>query len=168
MSLALRYVSGVIAPPRFRVGLRVADVEAARQFYGGLGFAPAAVIPHVQGRPVLAILEGHGVTLMADALEGLPFPETSRERNTKRGPRGLGVVVGLIVDDLGAAYGYFQAAGCTVTSEPRDEPWGDRVFSALDPFGFEWEIAQPIPGAGPSDGAAEAQAAWFGSPRERP
>ena len=116
MPLALRYVSGVIAPPRFRVGLRVADVEAARQFYGGLGFAPAAVIPDAQGRPVLAILEGHGVTLMADALE----------------------------------------------------PWGDRVFSALDPFGFEWEIAQPIPGAGPSDGAAEAQAAWFGSPRERP
>ena len=96
---ALRYVSGMTAPPRFRVGLRVADVETARQFYGGLGFAPAAVIPDAQGEL---------------------------------------------------------------------EPWGDRVFSALDPFGFEWEIAQPIPGAEPSDGAADAQEAWFGSPRERP
>jgi hypothetical protein len=96
---ALRYVSGMTAPPRFRVGLRVADVETARQFYGGLGFAPAAVIPDAQGEL---------------------------------------------------------------------EPWGDRVFSALDPFGFEWEIAQPIPGAEPSDGAADAQAALFGSRREHP
>ena len=80
LPLALRYVSGVIAPPRFRVGLRVADVEAARQFYGGPGFAPAPVIPDAQGRPVLAILEGHGVTLMADALEALPFPAPPRER----------------------------------------------------------------------------------------
>jgi catechol 2,3-dioxygenase-like lactoylglutathione lyase family enzyme len=156
------------APPRFRIGLRVADVEAARQFYEGLGFVPAAVIPDAQGRPVLAILEGHGVTLMADALEGLPFLDTPRERKTRRGPRGLGVVVGLIVDDLSAAYGYFRTAGCTFTSEPRGEPWGDRVFSALDPFGFEWEIAQPIPGAETTDGAAETQTAWFGSPGERP
>jgi uncharacterized glyoxalase superfamily protein PhnB len=156
------------APPRFRVGLRVADVKAARQFYEGLGFLPAAVIPDAQGRPVLAILEGHGVTLMADALEGLPFPDTPRERNTKLGPRGLGVVVGLIVDDLGATYDYFRAAGCTFTSEPRDEAWGDRVFSALDPFGFEWEIAQPIPAAETNDGIAKTQAAWFGFPGERP
>lgn len=156
------------APPRFRVGLRVADVKAARQFYEGLGFLPAAVIPDAQGRPVLAILEGHGVTLMADALEGLPFPNTPRERNTKLGPRGLGVVVGLIVDDLGATYDYFRAAGCTFTSEPRDEAWGDRVFSALDPFGFEWEIAQPIPAAETNDGVAKTQAAWFGFPGERP
>ena len=83
-----------------------------------------------------------------------------------RTPRG--VVVGLIVDDLGATYDYFRAAGCTFTSEPRDEAWGDRVFSALDPFGFEWEIAQPIPGAETTDGAAETQAAWFGFPGERP
>jgi uncharacterized glyoxalase superfamily protein PhnB len=156
------------APPRFRVGLRVADVKAARQFYEGLGFLPAAVIPDAQGRPVLAILEGHGVTLMADALEGLPFPDTPRERNTTLGPRGLGVVVGLIVDDLGATYDYFRAAGCTFTCEPRDEAWGDRVFSALDPFGFEWEIAQPIPAAETNDGVAETQAAWFGFPGERP
>ena len=156
------------APPEFRVGLRVADVEAARQFYEGLGFVPAAVIPDAQGRPVLAILEGHGVTLMADAPEGLPFPDTPRERNSQRGPRGLGVVVGLIVDDLGATYDYFRASGCTFTSEPRDEAWGDCVFSALDPFGFEWEIAQPIPGAETTDGAAETQAAWFGFPGERP
>jgi uncharacterized glyoxalase superfamily protein PhnB len=153
----------MIESPRFRLGLRIADVPAAQRFYDGLGFAPAAVIPDADGRPVLAILEGHGVTLMADALTGLPFPDTPRERDIQRGPRGLGVVLGLEVDDLEATYRYFQEAGCTITSEPRDEPWGDRVFSALDPFGFEWEIAQPIPGQQPADGAAATQAAWFES-----
>jgi uncharacterized glyoxalase superfamily protein PhnB len=157
------YVDAVTAPPRFRIGLRVGDVEAAQRFYEGLGFVSAGVIPDAHGRPVLAMLEAHGVTLMADALEGLPFPDTARERDIQSGPRGLGVVVGLVVDDLEVVYDYFQSKGCVVTSEPRDEHWGDRVFSALDPFGFEWEIAQPIPGAEPADGAAAAQAAWFGS-----
>jgi catechol 2,3-dioxygenase-like lactoylglutathione lyase family enzyme len=40
---ALRYVSGMTAPPRFRVGLRVPDVEAALQFYEGLGFVLAEI-----------------------------------------------------------------------------------------------------------------------------
>jgi uncharacterized glyoxalase superfamily protein PhnB len=150
-------------PSRFRIGLRVNDVEAAQHFYEGLGFAHATTIPDPQGRPVLSILEGQGVTLIADALEGLPFPDSDRERNIRRGPRGLGVVVGLIVDDLEASYRYFQQAGCEITSEPRDEPWGDRVFSALDPFGFEWEISHPIEGDAPDDGAAATQEAWFGA-----
>jgi hypothetical protein len=38
----------------------------------------------------------------------------------------------------------------------------------IDPFAFEWEIAQPIPGGQTTDGAAETQAAWFGFPGERP
>jgi hypothetical protein len=33
--------------------------------------------------------------LLVDALEGIPFQDSPRERRTKTGPRGLGVVVGL-------------------------------------------------------------------------
>lgn len=140
------------------------DVAAARRFYGGLGFEPTATIADDAGRLVLAILEGQGVTLIADALEGLPFPDAERERNIRRGPRGLGVVVGVIVEDLERCYEYFRQAGCEFTSEPRDEPWGERVFSALDPFGFEWEIAQPLRSAEADDGTAATQRAWFDEP----
>ncbi|MCD2444155.1 VOC family protein [Agromyces sp. SYSU K20354] len=138
------------------------DVEAARRFYEGLGFEPTATIPNHEGRPVLAILEGQGVSLIVDALEGLPFPDTDREQSIRRGPRGLGVVIGLIVENLEHSRRYFEQAGGELTSEPRDEPWGARVFSALDPFGFEWEISQPTTSTEPDNGAAATQQAWFG------
>lgn len=159
----MAYVDGVgFSSSRFRIGLRVEDVQAAQSFYEGLGFSHTATISNAVGRPVLSILDGHGVTVMADALDGLPFPDTTREREVQRGPRGLGVVAGLIVDELEATYRYFRQAGCHITSEPRNEPWGARVFSALDPFGFEWEIQQPIRGDQPLDAPAATQEAWFG------
>ena len=37
------------APPRFRVGLRVPDVEAALQFYEGLGFVLAEIAQPIRG-----------------------------------------------------------------------------------------------------------------------
>jgi hypothetical protein len=78
----------------FRVGLRVADVPAAMKFYGGLGFVEVGVVPNPAGEPVLAILEPAVVNLIVDALTGMPFPDSDRERQIQRGPRGLGVVIG--------------------------------------------------------------------------
>lgn len=34
--------------------------------------------------------------------------------------------------------------GCTITCEPMDEAWGQRVCTLVDPFGFEWEPTQQI------------------------
>jgi uncharacterized glyoxalase superfamily protein PhnB len=147
---------------RFRVGLRVADVDAAARFYGGLGFDEVGSVPGPQGTPVMTILQREGVMLIADALVGMPFPDSERERQVQVGPRGLGVAIGLGVDDLEATYQYCHAAGCEITSEPSDEAWGDRVFECIDPFGYLWEFSQPIPGEGPSDSFKAAHDAWFG------
>jgi uncharacterized glyoxalase superfamily protein PhnB len=133
-----------MATPWFKVGLRVEDVEAAASFYGGLGFERIGAVPNERGDPVLAILQKGEVNLIVDALVGLPFPDTARERKVKRGPRGLGVAIGLVVDDLDATLAYCTGAGCEILSEPEDTPWGDRVFSCLDPFGYEWEISVPL------------------------
>ena len=152
-------------PGSFRVGLRVGDVPAAMRFYGGLGFEEVGVVPNPDGAPVLAILQWGQVHLIVDALIGLPFPDSERERQIQRGPRGLGVVIGLGVDDLDATYAYCTAAGCAITCEPMDEAWGERVFACLDPFGYEWEFSQPIPGREVADGTAAVQASWFGSGR---
>jgi uncharacterized glyoxalase superfamily protein PhnB len=146
----------------FRVGLRVGDVAAAARFYGGLGFEPIGSVPNPDGQPVFAILERGPVKLTVDALEGMPFPDGERERATRRGPRGLGVAIGMAVDDLEATYAYCTEAGCEITSEPMDEAWGDRVFACIDPFGYEWEFSHPIPGAAVEDGLAAVQASWFG------
>ena len=58
--------------------------------------------------------------------------------------RGLGVALGLGVNDLAATYAYCQAKGCTITAEPADAAYGDRVFECIDPFGYLCEMSQPV------------------------
>lgn len=82
--------------------------------------------------------------LLVDALVGMPFAPSEREHQVQRGPRGLGVALGLGVDDLAATYAYRRAQGCTITAEPVDAAYGDRVFECIDPFGYLWEMSQPV------------------------
>ena len=145
-----------------RVGVRVDDVTAAVGFYGGFGFAPVGSVPGPDGEPVFAILRTADSHLMVDAAEGMPFPDTERERQVLAGPRGLGVVIGLVVDDVDATHAYCVAQGCAITCEPMDEVWGDRVFMCLDPFGYEWEFFQPIADIDAGDGLAAVGEKWFG------
>jgi uncharacterized glyoxalase superfamily protein PhnB len=152
-----------MAQAQFRLGLRVSGVRAAMRFYGGLGFEEVGVVPDPDGEPVLAILGRGEGTLILDALTGMPFPDSERERQVQRGPRGLGVVIGLGVDDLDAAYAYCTEAGCEITCEPMDEAWGDRVFTCLDPFGYEWEFTHPIAQMSATEGTAAVRESWFGS-----
>jgi len=83
--------------------------------------------------------------------------DARRERRIQRGPRGLGVVIGLEVEDLDATYAYCTGSGCEITCEPMDEAWGVRLFSCLDPFGYEWEMTVPLR-VMPADGLAAVRA----------
>lgn len=148
---------------RFRLGLRVGDVSAAAAFYRGLGFEDVATVPGPDGRPVMVMLQREGAMLIVDALEGMPFAATAREEQVRSGPRGLGVAIGLGVDDLDAAYAYCVRVGCEITSEPRVEPYGDRVFECIDPFGYLWELSQPVDGRPADEGAEAVREAWFGA-----
>jgi hypothetical protein len=76
---------------------------------------------------------------------------------------GLGVAIGLGVDDLDTAYQWCREAGCEITAEPRDEPYGDRVFECIDPFGYLWEISQPITYIPPDTAVASVQDNWYGT-----
>jgi uncharacterized glyoxalase superfamily protein PhnB len=146
----------------FRVGLRVGDVVAAAELYRGFGFDDVGSIPGPDGGPVMTILERGGVQLIVDALVGMPFPDSARERRTQEGPRGLGVAIGLGVDDLAASYDYCRSSGCTITSEPADEAWGDRVFECVDPFGYQWEFSEPLKSWDADAGLDAAHESWFG------
>jgi uncharacterized glyoxalase superfamily protein PhnB len=167
--LRMLYPIGSVAPTevevnttRFRVGLRVDDVRAATLFYCGLGFGPLGSVPDPAGRRVMTILERDGVLLIVDALEGMPFPASERERLTKEGPRGLGVALGLGVNDLDAVFDFCSEAGCTITCEPMGEAWGERLFECIDPFGYQWEFSRPIDETAPADGLAAVRTSWFG------
>jgi uncharacterized glyoxalase superfamily protein PhnB len=109
----------------------------------------------------MVMLQREGVMLIVDALEGMPFADSERELRVKKGPRGLGVAIGLGVDDLDAVYAYCREAGCAITSEPRVEAYGDRVFECVDPFGFVWEMSHPVEAVSVEDATNAARDEWF-------
>ena len=145
---------------RFRVGLRVSDATKAAIFYHGLGFTEVGTVPDDNGRAVMTILQREGVLLLVDSLVGMPFAATEREQQVQNGPRGLGVALGLGVDDLAVTYTYCQAQGCTITAEPADAPYGDRVFECIDPFGYLWEMSQPVAAVPTEDALRNLRHEW--------
>ncbi|WP_182884165.1 VOC family protein [Microbispora sp. H10885] len=145
----------------FRVGLRAADVSAAAAFYEGLGFERIGRISSPDGRTVMAILRRGDLQLLVDALTGMPFPDSERERGTLAGPRGLGVVIGIAVDDVRATVDYCRSAGCEVTTETADAPWGERYAEVLDPYGYAWKFFKVLPDP-PHDTLRSAYDSWFG------
>lgn len=148
---------------RFRLGLRVGDVVEAARFYRGLGFDDVAAVPGPDGNPLLIMLQREGAMLIVDALEGMPFAAGEREQRVRAGPRGLGVAIGLGVDDLDEAYAWCVESSCDITSEPREEPFGDRVFECIDPYGYLWEISQPVSALSVDDAVDAVRNEWFGS-----
>jgi uncharacterized glyoxalase superfamily protein PhnB len=144
----------------FRVGLRVENVTEAAVFYAGLGFEQTGSIPSPDGKPIMAILRRGALQLLVDALTGMPFPDSDRERMTRTGPRGLGVVIGIETDNVDAAADYCRSAGGKVTTGPVDAPWGERYAECLDPYDYAWKFFQLLPDP-PQDSLSTAYDSWF-------
>lgn len=144
----------------FRVGLRVKDVTEAAIFYAGLGFEQAGSISSPDGLPIMAILRRGDLQLLVDALTGMPFPDSDREHMTRTGPRGLGVEIGIEVDNVDATADYFRSAGATVTTGPLNAPWGERYAECLDPYDYAWKFYQLLPDP-PQDSLSTAYDSWF-------
>jgi uncharacterized glyoxalase superfamily protein PhnB len=47
------------------------------------------------------------------------------------------------VDDVDAHYRHARDAGAVVVAEPEDQPYGCRVYRAMDPEGHRWLFATP-------------------------
>jgi hypothetical protein len=43
------------------------------------------------------------------------------------------------------------------------EAWGERLFTGVDPSGYEWKFSVTIPGAAVADGTDAARESWFGN-----
>jgi uncharacterized glyoxalase superfamily protein PhnB len=146
--------------PSVRVALRVSDVEAASALYQSFGFVPVGAVPGTDGGVVMAILRRGSLQLLVDALVGIPFPDSVRERRTKSGPRGLGVVIGLEVDDVDDAARRCESAGCVISAGPADASWGERYVEFEDPYGYAWKFFRLIDSS--HDGLQAVHDAWFG------
>jgi len=157
----LHYRRPMTVEPSVRLALRVADVSAAVALYRSFGFTPVGTVPGPAGDVVMAILRRGPLQLLVDALTGIPFADNARERRTKAGPRGLGVVIGIEVDDVDGAAEQCAAGGCAISTGPRDAPWGERYVEFEDPFGYAWKFFHLTPDP-PGDGLDAVHDLWFG------
>ena len=68
--------------------------------------------------------------------------------------RSVGAATQLVyvyVDDVDKHFATAKAAGAGVLSEPADQFYGDRTYSAEDPEGHQWSFAQHVRDVAPED-----------------
>lgn len=107
--------------------LSTRDLERALGFYRDLLDARVAYEFHgPDGKPAYV-----GLDLGASHL-GIGLAESGSPLPVSR-PMSLWVYA----DDCDAAIECLRAGGVTVTEEPTDQPWGERVARVLDPDGNE-------------------------------
>lgn len=147
--------------PSLYTSLRVSDVDRASTFYQKLGFRQTFVIPDKANTALLCFLQYGNHHLIVGKLQGLPYPDTPRERAIQLGPRGLGVKLAFNVTDLNQAYQLCREEHCEITMEPMEEFWGDRIFTCLDPFGYELQIHQRVTTMSEAEILKAGQAAWL-------
>lgn len=90
---------------------------------------------------------GGAVVMLSDE-----YPELDVVAPTTLG--GTATTLHLQVPDADATYTKVVGAGARVAGEPKDEAYGARGFSMLDPFGHRWMIQTPI--ASPTSDEIEA------------
>ena len=114
--------------------LSTPDLERALRFYRDLlGGAITYSFPGDDGQPAYV-----GVDLGASQLGiGLQAELTDA-------PGRRAISLWLYADDCDAVIDRVRAAGATITEEPADQPWGERVARVLDPDGNEVIIGQRL------------------------
>lgn len=119
--------------------LHVGDAARAIVFYEqAFGAREKFRLTEPSGRIGHAQLDFDGTTVMLSD----EFPEFGI-----RGPKaiaGTSVTIHLHVDDADAAVRRAVEAGATLEREPRDQFYGERSGSVVDPFGHRWNIGHDI------------------------
>lgn len=143
--------------PTIQPWIRVENVEEACAFYQKLGFQQTMALPNSDGTWAWAVLRiGNG----GIQLSPIDQPQTSnevREKQIRNGPRGLGCSFYVTVPNVDKLYEVCTANGLEITAEPRNEFWGDRVFSCVDAYGYEWTFATTYKQMTPEDIVNSAQ-----------
>jgi uncharacterized glyoxalase superfamily protein PhnB len=117
------------------------DVAAAAQFLqDAFGFRLGFTSPDPDGGLAHAqLLHGSGMIMLGHAGDGgLGLAKSARAL----GALHAGTYV--FVDDVDAHCDRARAAGAKVMLEPADQPWGDRMYCAVDREGQFWMFARRL------------------------
>lgn len=109
------------------------DAPAAIGFLcEAFGFEETFRLPMPDGRIGHAELSYQGNVLMIASA----YPEMGFESPAKLS--AIHTQVQVNVEDVDAHFERARAAGATIAAEPEDQPYGDRVYRAVDPEGHHW------------------------------
>ena len=119
--------------------LTVDDGQGAIEFYErAFGATERGKMAAPDGRIAHAELQiGDAVVMLSDK-----FPQFVTE--TPKELAGTTVAIFLFVEDVDAVVQAAADAGATITVEPEDQFWGDRLGQVTDPFGHVWLIATRV------------------------
>jgi PhnB protein len=133
-------------PQRVVPMLAYRDAPAAIEFLcKAFGFEELYRLPMDDGRVGHAELRYEGnVVSLASVYDELGF--ASPQELT-----GIHCSLLFYVDDVDAHYRRALAAGATVVGEPKDQPYGDRSYRALDTEGGRWVFATHLRDVAPED-----------------
>jgi PhnB protein len=114
----------------------VRGAAKAIQFYvGALGAEEVYRLTEPSGKVGHAELRvGDGTLMLADE-----YPDFGAISPASIG--GTPVTLHLYVDDTDAALSRAVALGATVLRQAKDEFYGDRTATIMDPFGHRWQLA---------------------------
>ena len=99
---------------------------------------------------------GHAELVLGDGAVFLGEPGSDY-----RGPKRLGATtVGLYVyvEDVDSHFARAKTEGAEIRTEPADQEYGDRRYTATDPEGHEWFFAQRVREVAPEEWGAKTTA----------
>lgn len=127
----------------------------------------AQIIPQLSvrdvGRYVKFLREAFGFELASDwrdpsdaehvniemALGGavIGIGRATADRTFPKEPGAPNIGLYVVVDDVDAHHARARTAGAEITYPIADQPWGHRMYGAVDPEGHEWGFAAPVAGS---------------------
>ena len=119
--------------------LTVDDGKGAIEFYKrAFGATERGIMESPDGKVAHAELQiGSGVFMLSDK-----FPQSACQTPKELG--GTTVAIFLFVEDVDSVVQDAADAGATITMQPENQFWGDRLGQVTDPYGNVWQIATRV------------------------
>ena len=122
------------------------DVATALDWLAkSFGFEKRVVMPGPDGSII------HAEMQLKDAVIMLGPPSDERQTKSAADLPAVNQSLYIYVDNVDAHCQQARAAGATITSEPEDQFWGDRIYNARDGEGHHWCFAQHVKEVAPED-----------------
>lgn len=120
--------------------LHVPDFEPVKRYYGNLGFKQVWERPAEEDKGYLVMKMDNTVICFWPGTESV-FDQPYFKKFSKESPRGYGVELVIMVDDIDTYYEQVKTKA-NVVEKLKLQAWGSKDFRTADPFGYYLRFTQ--------------------------